>query len=288
MARARNIKPSFFKNEELAECSVWARLLFIGLWTLADRDGRLEYRPLRIKAELFPYDAVEIPELAVELHGKKLLVRYAVGGKQYLHIPNFVKHQRPHPKEPDSVFPEPPEAVSTYVKAVEKHGEPGKETASCAFPSLNLNPLNLNASNLNPSNLNEEPPTPDLSGKPDRAAAIREVIAHYQTYHPKAKVPGSDSGEWKKITARLREGYSVDDLKRAIDGCHLSRFHSGENDRNMKYQRLDLIVRDSGKVTEFMEIADNPKQPIVSEKTSRTMETIRRRAAQRGDSPNGD
>jgi len=49
MARTRSIKPSFFKNEFLAECEPMARLLFVGLWTLADRDGRLELRPRRIE-----------------------------------------------------------------------------------------------------------------------------------------------------------------------------------------------------------------------------------------------
>jgi hypothetical protein len=54
MARTRSIKPSFFKNEFLAECEPMARLLFIGLWTLADSQGRMEFRPMRIRAELFP------------------------------------------------------------------------------------------------------------------------------------------------------------------------------------------------------------------------------------------
>ena len=55
MARAKNIKPGFFTNEQLAECSFAARLLFVGLWTLADREGRLEDRPRRIRAQVFPY-----------------------------------------------------------------------------------------------------------------------------------------------------------------------------------------------------------------------------------------
>ena len=54
MARARNIKPGFFLNEELVELPFSTRLLFIGLWTLADRDGRMEDKPKRIKMSLFP------------------------------------------------------------------------------------------------------------------------------------------------------------------------------------------------------------------------------------------
>ncbi|WP_461949107.1 hypothetical protein ACOKPE_14565 [Acinetobacter baumannii] len=49
MARSRNIKPSFFMNEDIIELPYEARLLFIGLWTLADREGRLENRPKKIK-----------------------------------------------------------------------------------------------------------------------------------------------------------------------------------------------------------------------------------------------
>ncbi len=40
--RSRNIKPDFFLNEDLAEVSHTSRLLFIGLWCFADRDGRFE------------------------------------------------------------------------------------------------------------------------------------------------------------------------------------------------------------------------------------------------------
>ena len=48
MARARNIKPGFFKNELLVGLPYEYRLLFIGLWTIADRDGRFEDRPVDV------------------------------------------------------------------------------------------------------------------------------------------------------------------------------------------------------------------------------------------------
>ena len=52
--RARNIKPGSFKNEDLCEIEPLGRLVLIGLWCVADREGKLEDRPKRIKAELFP------------------------------------------------------------------------------------------------------------------------------------------------------------------------------------------------------------------------------------------
>ena len=87
--RARNIKPGFFINEQLAECSLAARLLFIGLWLIADREGRLEYREKRIKAEVFPYDNIEVAPLVSELAREGLVVEYEVGGTAYLWITGF-------------------------------------------------------------------------------------------------------------------------------------------------------------------------------------------------------
>lgn len=56
MARARNIKPAFFTNDELSELPPLARLLFIGLWTIADYKGCFEYKPKRLKVQLLPYE----------------------------------------------------------------------------------------------------------------------------------------------------------------------------------------------------------------------------------------
>ena len=71
--RARDIKPGFFKNDQLAECSMAARLLFPGLWMLADREGRIENRPRKIKAEIFPFDDMDVAELLSELEKAGLI-----------------------------------------------------------------------------------------------------------------------------------------------------------------------------------------------------------------------
>jgi hypothetical protein len=101
MARSRNIKPQFFLNEHLAQKSPYARLLFIGLWCLADCRGRMEDRPMRIKAALFPYEPVDIDALLNELAmgPEYFIVRYEVDGNRYIEIPNFGKHQNPHKNE---------------------------------------------------------------------------------------------------------------------------------------------------------------------------------------------
>lgn len=108
MSRARNIKPGFFRNADLVELSIEARLLFIGLWTIADREGRLEDRPKQIKMEIYPADSFDVSALLEELADTDMLDRYEVGGKKYIQIVNFTKHQNPHRDERASAIPPPP------------------------------------------------------------------------------------------------------------------------------------------------------------------------------------
>lgn len=121
MARARNIKPATFTNEFLAECSPLARLLFIGLWTIADKEGRLEDRPRKIKYELLGYDECEVDTLLDELFSRGFIVRYGDDNNKYIQVVNFVKHQNPHPKEPTSNIPEPCKNISYHGKNISKN-----------------------------------------------------------------------------------------------------------------------------------------------------------------------
>lgn len=118
MARARNIKPGFFQNDLLAEIDPLGRLLFAGLWTIADRAGRLEDRPKRIKAAVLPYDNCDLDNLLNELAKRGFILRYEVGGEQFIEVQNFVKHQNPHCKEPESTIPAPGQVIGGIVGAV--------------------------------------------------------------------------------------------------------------------------------------------------------------------------
>lgn len=107
-------------------------------------------------------------------------------------------------------------------------------------------------------------------GLPD-ADQVREVFSHYRKHHPrsfpKAK---SDSREWKLVRKRLLEGYTVEQLKAAIDGCHRSPFHCGENQGGKLYQSLELIVRDATHVNQFLEVPERGQgPPVTSERTKR-------------------
>ena len=99
MARARNIKPAFFTNENLAELTALERLAFIGMWTIADFKGCIEFRPKRLKIQLLPYDECDFEIIAINLDKSGFILNYSVQGKRYIKIINFERHQNPHKNE---------------------------------------------------------------------------------------------------------------------------------------------------------------------------------------------
>lgn len=113
MARIRSIKPEFFASEQVASVSSQWRLLFIGLWLHADREGRLLDRPVRLKAMLFPYDDLDVDEGLGCLVNAGLITRYEGNGLRLISIPTWAKHQLPHIREADSVLPPPDDQKSS-------------------------------------------------------------------------------------------------------------------------------------------------------------------------------
>jgi len=199
MARSRNIKPGFFKNEDLAELGPTTQLLFAGLWMLADREGRLEDRPKRIKAEIFPYYDCDIDGLLTALHEACFIQRYAMHGLSLIQVRNWKKHQSPHHKEVDSELPSPDEKKrQTKTKGNPSTGQVRakhessmsqarvNQSASCPPDSLLLIPDSLN---LIPDSLNSDSLIPDKNPSSPPAAA-------------------DSAGKAKPLTAEIWTAYS--------------------------------------------------------------------------------
>ncbi len=238
MARARNIKPGLFKNEDLAECSVWARLIFPGLWMLADREGRLEDRPKRIKGELLPYDSIEVEPLLAELAEHGFISRYEVCGERFIVIVKFLDHQTPHGTEKDGHCPDENGFLTIHERGKNgyitgnKRLEPYRLTVKEQKPSTNSRTEHATDSELTvkglsqdggqntliPDSLIPDSPIPDtveepLSSKPDDEA--EQILAYLNAeanrgYRP---VPSNI----RLIRARLTEGATPAEMRAVID-----------------------------------------------------------------------
>jgi hypothetical protein len=140
MPRIRSIKPDFFKSAKLARLQYRARLTFIGLWTIADDQGRIRADPRVIAGELWPQeDDVTWADVAADLdqiESLALVTRYADDRYEYLSIRNWREHQRINKPTPSKLPPPPGEAGTTAVAVMED----SRSGVSTPDPVENLSP----------------------------------------------------------------------------------------------------------------------------------------------------
>jgi len=160
MPRTRSIRPGFFTNEELCSQPPLVRLLFAGLWTVADREGRLLDRPKKLKAELFPYDRTFSVERGLaRLAALGLIFRYSSDGLRCIFVMSWYKHQRPHPREDASKIPA-PQGLPEYKKAGPRLDPEPDPSRTSGAPPARLVASSSSSSLSSRNSLREDPPTP--------------------------------------------------------------------------------------------------------------------------------
>ncbi len=110
MARIRSIKPFIWSDDRIGEVSRDARLLYLGMITQADDDGRLVASGTSLAGAIYPYDEVtgrQVDRWRDELAAVGLLDVYTIGRATYAHLPSWAKHQRIQ-KPQGSALPAPP------------------------------------------------------------------------------------------------------------------------------------------------------------------------------------
>ena len=202
MARSRNLKPSFFQNEDLAACGPLGMLLFEGLWCQADREGRLEDRPVRLKVQILPYFEANCDELLTCLEKQGFISRYRVKDVGYIEVINFKKHQNPHVKEASSIIPAP-----------ENTGK-AKELPE---PSRPL-PSSLSLDSLNPEDQDRMSGKPDASPPNDKKHETRKAAKSILSFlNEKAGRNFEDvQANLDPIISRMKEGYTSAQLHQVI------------------------------------------------------------------------
>lgn len=111
MARIRSVKPSIWTDERFIDLSRDARLLFLGMISHADDDGRLVASAPALIGAIFPHDDVTVRQVEKwrdETASSGLAVVYSVGRGTYVSLPGWYKHQRIQKRMP-STLPPPPD-----------------------------------------------------------------------------------------------------------------------------------------------------------------------------------
>lgn len=95
--RIRSLKPEIFRDEKVQRLPIQARLLYIGLITHADDEGRLDGEPTAIRSLVFPHDDLPTKTILRWLEAvtdKGLIYRYEADGFKWIELRGWSKHQK--------------------------------------------------------------------------------------------------------------------------------------------------------------------------------------------------
>lgn len=106
MARKRMVDPSIWQSEDFSKLSTLAKLVFIGLFSLADDEGRGRANPTYLKSSLFPYNeglrSTDIEKTLLEISSNMSVIFYSYNGSSYYELLSwdiFQKIDRPTPSQ---------------------------------------------------------------------------------------------------------------------------------------------------------------------------------------------
>jgi hypothetical protein len=257
--RIRSLKPDIWKDEKLGRCSIGARLLFVGLISQADDEGRFRSAPPLLRASIFPHDdplaglngqipgigggSLDVDGWLDELTDARLIRLYEVRGERYGDLPGWARHQRvDHPR--------------------------ASELPACRKPKKRSRAGDSQKPREGSRNL-----APDMEGEGDRdkplsssgstsaRSDIDQVWQAYADRHPRAVLT---TKRRRLISDRLRD-YPAERLVAAIAGNHLDPHCNGDNDRDQTYHDLELILRDAAHVERYEALAHGANGQVAGE-----------------------
>lgn len=235
MARIRTIKPEFFTDEKVGECSASARLLFVATWVFADDHGNLERSARQLKAQAFPYDSIDCEPLIRELIDAGLLVEYESAGKKFLHIKNFRLHQKiDKPSKPRVPLYEESETAQRTLAEYSASPRPGRERKGKEGKGKE------GSENARARGLPEPEPEPEDAPKPAPASDpsyLRQeaVLAIGLREHGVLVTP-----DHPIVVGWARDGYT---LEQCLQAAAKARETLGP-EANIRARYLDQILRD--------------------------------------------
>ncbi|MDW9176989.1 hypothetical protein SE924_10065 [Legionella pneumophila] len=266
MSRIRTVKPEIWTSEQVISCSPLSRLLFIGLWNFCDDNGVHPASYIRIKAEVFPADNFDVDKIKSwinELINNDLIREYTMDNKSYWIVTGWSKHQRidkptyRHPLPQSELM-----KIKNNSKTIRRELSEQLLMAPDQVTETSVTEWKGMESNGKKKNICEVETSPVVSATTP-SAGMNEIFNHWQLVmnHPRAKL---DAKRQRAIKNALEFGYSIDDLKLAIDGCANTPFNMGENDRRQVYDNITLILRDADHIERFINISSNVEQEFNS------------------------
>lgn len=105
--RIRSLKPDYTTDRITGRWPLDIQMFYAALWTIADDEGRFEWEPDLLRAQLFPYHpALDAAGMLTTIWRAGRVQKYEVDGQHFGVIVNFKRHQHPNKPQP-SKLPDP-------------------------------------------------------------------------------------------------------------------------------------------------------------------------------------
>lgn len=101
---------------------------------------------------------------------------------------------------------------------------------------------------------------------------IQEVFSFWKETMNHSKTTLSQKRK-TAIKSRLKEGFTVEEIKQAVRGCKLSPHHQGQNESGAIYDDIELICRTDDKLRRFMRYAE-PKATSEAQAIAKQVDDI--------------
>ena len=196
MARIRTIKPEFWSDETVGECSPTSRLLFLGIWNYADDHGGIDRSAKQLRAQIFPYDNFDCEPLVQELLGHDLLIEYQVDGKKFLYVPGFAEHQKIEKKSKPR--------VPLYEESLRTRGVVGESSPTSSGSSLGREGKGKGKGS-----------DPTAAARPTNGQSTTD-FEQLKTVYPKRAGGNPWPRAERALRARVREGHTLTEI---LDGA---------------------------------------------------------------------
>ena len=181
MARKRMVDPSIWTDDGMGSLSARAQLLFIGLFSNADDEGRLKGSPQAIRL-ILPTIYSDLSESEVRsdldavLGAMTHLTRYQVDGRDYLEFANYTRWQRIDRPTPSAI----PTRLDGRLSEPGGHSNPFHESSTNDPGPIEQMVASIVEVSLVEVSLVEESGKEESAPRPRRAPRHREAITAEQ------------------------------------------------------------------------------------------------------------
>jgi len=260
--RIRSLKPGFFKNEDLCELSSWHRLCYAGLWCCADKAGRMQDRPKRLKGEIFPYDDLNMDGLLWDLARAGFIKRYIVGSQPLIWIPSWHRHEHPRRDEAESELAPYESGSDRSTSTLDVSTFPAVRAID-ADPSLHsdgsVTPQRMGSwvLGLGSGVLGNGDSAADAASSPEATHLRAQDLVdlwNATTKPPLPKCRELTDERRRKIRTRIAKRPSLAEWREAFEALQDSAFCRGENDRGWVAD-FDYVIKNDTVVAKVLERA---------------------------------